>query len=300
MSKDKKVLGRGLNNLLGSEILEPLPPAREEALIRELPLSQIIPNPDQPRKQFDPEALEELATSLSTLGLVQPITVRDLGDGRYMIVSGERRWRAAQQAGLATLTAYIRPTQPEEVLQLALIENIQREDLNAIEVALSYQQLIQSLQLSQEALAARVGKKRATISNYLRLLRLPAEVQLGLTERRIDMGHARALLQVADPERQIELYHLILSDGLSVRSVEELARAIVEEPQASLPTMQPTAPKKPTQREDFQLLEQQLGQLFTTKVSLKCNASGKGKLTIPFASDQELERIMQLLERIQH
>lgn len=296
-AKNKNVLGRGLGNLLGGETS---PEALQStASIQELPLEKIAPNPDQPRKHFEQEALDELAASLKTLGLVQPITVQALPSGTFQIISGERRWRAAQMAGLKTLPAYIRATQPSELLELALIENIQREDLNAIEVALAYQQLTEQYGLSQSKVAERVGKKRVTVTNYIRLLQLPAEIQLGLTQRLIDMGHARALLQVEDTERQIELYNLIIAEHLSVRAVEELARAIAEAPDATpLPTSQHQHPEK-TERKDFKLLEQHLAQVFSSKVTLRCSASGKGKLTIPFSGDEELERIMQLLERIQ-
>lgn len=296
-AKNKNVLGRGLGNLLGGETA---PQALQSTTsIQELPLEKIAPNPDQPRKHFEQEALEELAASLKVLGLVQPITVQALPSGSYQIISGERRWRAAQMAGLKTLPAYIRATQPSELLELALIENIQREDLNAIEVALAYQQLTEQYGLSQSKVAERIGKKRVTVTNYIRLLQLPAEIQLGLTQRLIDMGHARALLQVDDTERQIELYNLIITEHLSVRAVEELARAIAEAPETTpLPTPQHQHSEK-TERKDFKLLEQHLAQVFSSKVTLRCSASGKGKLTIPFSGDEELERIMQLLERIQ-
>ena len=296
-AKNKNVLGRGLGNLLGGETATQA--LQSTTSIQELPLEKIAPNPDQPRKHFEQEALEELAASLKALGLVQPITVQALPSGSYQIISGERRWRAAQMAGLKTLPAYIRATQPSELLELALIENIQREDLNAIEVALAYQQLTEQYGLSQSKVAERVGKKRVTVTNYIRLLQLPAEIQLGLTQRLIDMGHARALLQVDDTERQIELYNLIITEHLSVRAVEELARAIAEAPETTpLPTPQHQHSEK-TERKDFKLLEQHLAQVFSSKVTLRCSASGKGKLTIPFSGDEELERIMQLLERIQ-
>ena len=242
-AKNKNVLGRGLGNLLGGETASAA--LQGTVSIQELPLEKIAPNPDQPRKHFEQEGLEELAASLRALGLVQPITVQALPSGSYQIISGERRWRAAQLAGLKTLPAYIRSTQEGELLELALIENIQREDLNAIEIALAYQQLIEQHGLTQAKLAERVGKKRVTISNYIRLLQLPAEIQLGLTQHLIDMGHARALLQVEDTERQIELYNLIITEHLSVRAVEELARAIAEEPEATpLPTPHPQQPAK--------------------------------------------------------
>ena len=296
-AKNKNVLGRGLGNLLGGETASAA--LQGPVSIQELPLEKIAPNPDQPRKHFEQEGLEELAASLRALGLVQPITVQALPSGSYQIISGERRWRAAQLAGLKTLPAYIRSTQEGELLELALIENIQREDLNAIEIALAYQQLIEQHGLTQAKLAERVGKKRVTISNYIRLLQLPAEIQLGLTQRLIDMGHARALLQVEDTERQIELYNLIITEHLSVRAVEELARAIAEEPEATpLPTPQSQQPAK-AERKDFKLLERHLAQVFSSQVTLRCSASGKGKLTIPFSGDEDLERIMQLLERIQ-
>ena len=289
-AKNKNVLGRGLGNLLGGETASAA--LQGTVSIQELPLEKIAPNPDQPRKHFEQEGLEELAASLRALGLVQPITVQALPSGSYQIISGERRWRAAQLAGLKTLPAYIRSTQEGELLELALIENIQREDLNAIEIALAYQQLIEQHSLTQAKLAERVGKKRVTISNYIRLLQLPAEIQLGL-------GHARALLQVEDTERQIELYNLIITEHLSVRAVEELARAIAEEPDATPPpTPQSQQPAK-AERKDFKLLERHLAQVFSSKVTLRCSASGKGKLTIPFSGDEDLERIMQLLERIQ-
>lgn len=294
--KTKSVLGRGLGNLLPDEPMASLSGA---ASIQELSIGLIQPNPNQPRREFDEERLEELASSIRALGLVQPITVQELGGGQYQIISGERRWRAAQRAGLERLPAYIRPVRAEELMELALVENIQREDLNAIEIALAYQQIIDLQQLKQEELAERVGKKRTTVANYLRLLRLPAEIQLGLTQRLIDMGHARALLQIEDTERQLELYALIQQEQLSVRAVEELARA-VQQGGEELPTAKPSNSPKPSARADYKILEQHLAQVFASRVTLRCNAQGKGRLTIPFSSDEELERIMQLLERVQH
>ena len=294
--KTKSVLGRGLGNLLPDEPMASLSGA---ASIQELSISLIQPNPNQPRREFDEERLEELASSIRALGLVQPITVQELGGGQYQIISGERRWRAAQRAGLERLPAYIRPVRAEELMELALVENIQREDLNAIEIALAYQQIIDLQQLKQEELAERVGKKRTTVANYLRLLRLPAEIQLGLTQRLIDMGHARALLQIEDTERQLELYALIQQEQLSVRAVEALARA-VQQGGEELPTAKPPSSPKPSARADYKILEQHLAQVFASRVTLRCNAQGKGRLTIPFSSDEELERIMQLLERVQH
>lgn len=306
MTKTKsKPLGRGLNTLLGSSTDTLTTDSLLDSVlgtpaIGTLPLAQIRPNKDQPRKDFDEERLEELAESIRTLGLVQPITVEPLGDGTYQIIAGERRWRAAQRAGLQEIPVYIRTTNASERRELTLIENIQRQDLNAIEVALAYQEILESQQLTQEELARRIGKKRSSIANYLRLLRLPAEIQLGLTQRLIDMGHARALLQVEDPERQMELYQLIRTEHLSVRAVEELARAIAETPQTEDNTDVPAPKSKRIERAEFALLEEQLTHLFASKVTLRSSASGKGKLTIPFANDKELEHILLLLERLQH
>lgn len=306
MTKTKsKPLGRGLNTLLGSSTDTLTTDSLLDSVlgapaIGTLPLAQIRPNKDQPRKDFDEERLEELAESIRTLGLVQPITVEPLGDGTYQIIAGERRWRAAQHAGLKEIPVYIRTTNASERRELTLIENIQRQDLNAIEVALAYQEILESQQLTQEELARRIGKKRSSIANYLRLLRLPAEIQLGLTQRLIDMGHARALLQVEDPERQMELYQLIRTEHLSVRAVEELARAISETPQTEDNTDVPTPKGKRIERAEFAMLEEQLTHLFASKVTLRSSASGKGKLTIPFANDKELEHILLLLERLQH
>ena len=306
MTKTKsKPLGRGLNTLLGSSTDTLTTDSLLDSVlgapaIGTLPLAQIRPNKDQPRKDFDEERLEELAESIRTLGLVQPITVEPLGDGTYQIIAGERRWRAAQHAGLKEIPVYIRTTNASERRELTLIENIQRQDLNAIEVALAYQEILESQQLTQEELARRIGKKRSSIANYLRLLRLPAEIQLGLTQRLIDMGHARALLQVEDPERQMELYQLIRTEHLSVRAVEELARAISETPQTEDNTDVPTPKGKRIERAEFAMLEEQLTHLFASKVTLRSSASGKGKLTIPFANDKELEHILILLERLQH
>lgn len=306
MTKTKsKPLGRGLNTLLGSSTDTLTTDSLLDSVlgapaIGTLPLAQIRPNKDQPRKDFDEERLEELAESIRTLGLVQPITVEPLGNGTYQIIAGERRWRAAQRAGLQEIPVYIRTTNASERRELTLIENIQRQDLNAIEVALAYQEILESQQLTQEELARRIGKKRSSIANYLRLLRLPAEIQLGLTQRLIDMGHARALLQVEDPERQMELYQLIRTEHLSVRAVEELARAIAETPQTEDNTDVPTPKGKRMERAEFAMLEEQLTHLFASKVTLRSSASGKGKLTIPFANDKELEHILLLLERLQH
>lgn len=288
MKHTKKTLGRGLDSLLDAEVIG-------SSSISEVAISDIYPNPDQPRRTFEEESLKELAASLRSIGLVQPITLLKKSAGDYMIISGERRWRAARMAGMTTLPAYIKTEEDEHVMEMALIENIQREDLNAIEISLAYQKLIEMYDLTQEELSTRVGKKRTTISNYLRLLKLPGEIQIGLTQKKIDMGHARALLSIPDPEHQLALYAEIIRQGLSVRAVESLAAHYCEEGADSPAKQKKTKQSLP---EEYRLLTGQLSRFFRTKVKLDCDAKGKGKLTIPFASEEELERIMALLERI--
>lgn len=288
MKHTKKTLGRGLDSLLDAEVIG-------SSSISEVAISDIYPNPDQPRRTFEEESLKELAASLHSIGLVQPITLLKKSTGDYMIISGERRWRAARMAGMTTLPAYIKTEEDEHVMEMALIENIQREDLNAIEISLAYQKLIETYNLTQEELSTRVGKKRTTISNYLRLLKLPGEIQIGLTQKKIDMGHARALLSIPDPEHQLALYAEIIRQGLSVRAVESLAARYREEGADSSAKQKKAKQSLP---EEYRLLTGQLSRFFRTKVKLDCDAKGKGKLTIPFASEEELERIMALLERI--
>lgn len=265
--------------------------------ISEIELSKIRPNPEQPRSVFEEETLEELATSIRALGVIQPITLKEVGPDQYMIISGERRYRASLKAGLERIPAYIKTAADENVVEMALIENIQREDLNSIEIALAYQKLIDTYGLTQEGLSERVGKKRATIANYLRLLKLPAEIQMGLKDKKIDMGHARALLPVDDPEVQLALYEQILAQGLSVRNVEEMVRNFAEgveqeRPERGKPVRKPMLP------EEFKMLKEHLSRFFDTKVQLTCDEKGKGKITIPFASEEELEKLIGLLDRI--
>ena len=213
MALKRSPLGRGLDSLIAMDDA----PARGSSAINEIDLDRISPNPDQPRITFDNDSLEELATSIRELGIVQPLSLRKTGPDSYQIIAGERRYRAARLAGLTSVPAYIRTANESELTEMALIENIQREDLNAIEIALTYKKLIDQYQLTQERLSERIGKKRATIANFLRLLRLPAEIQLGLRDRRLDMGHARALLILTDPSDQLALFHKIVKEGLSVR-----------------------------------------------------------------------------------
>lgn len=287
----RSALGRGLDALITMEDLK----TGGSSSISEISLSKIQPNPDQPRSMFEEEALEELATSIRSLGVIQPITLKEIGPDRYMIISGERRYRASLKAGLEEIPAYIKTAADEHVVEMALIENIQREDLNAIEIALAYQKLIDNYELTQEKLSERVGKKRTTIANYLRLLKLPAEIQVGLKDKKIDMGHARALISVQDPEIQLALYEQILQDGLSVRQVEELVRNAAE---AAVPEAKDEQPKKKLLPEEYNLLKDHLSRFFNTRVNLSYNEKGKGKITIPFASEDELEKLIMLLDKL--
>ena len=225
MATKRNALGRGLDSLISMDDV----PARGSSAINDIALSQISPNPEQPRTTFDEDALNELTSSIKELGIIQPLSLRKMGADSYQIIAGERRYRAALRAGLTSVPAYIRTVNDTELTEMALIENIQREDLNAIEIALTFKKLIDQYNLTQERLSERIGKKRTTIANFLRLLKLPAEVQLGLRDKRVDMGHARALLSIEDPALQLKLYNEIIKNGLSVRKVEELARSYNED-----------------------------------------------------------------------
>lgn len=287
MSKrDHNVLGRGLGALMSD--------ATGSSSINELPIDYVHANPEQPRRTFDVEALAELAASIRSIGLVQPITVRKNADNDYTIISGERRWRASQQAGLATIPAYIKTAADEEMMEMALIENIQREDLNAIEIALAYRKLLDMTEMTQETLSTRIGKNRATISNYLRLLRLPAEIQLGLTEKKIDMGHARTLLSLPEPEEQLALYTEALAQHLSVRELEKRCREYLE--QGKDPKKRAKTKGRFYSNDEYKALSKQLSKHFNTSVSLSATATGKGKLTIRFNSEEELMYIIQQIE----
>jgi len=298
----KKALGRGLDALITLSETE----TQGSSSINEVELSKIMPNPDQPRHIFDEEALAELAASIANIGLIQPITLRQIDDDSYQIIAGERRYRASLMAGLTSVPAYIKKAvEDEDVMEMALIENIQREDLNSIEIALAYQNLIDSLSLTQEQLSERVGKKRATVTNYLRLLKLPAEVQMGVKDKKIDMGHARALITMNDPVAQLSLYSLILDEALSVRSVENMVREFAEgKPIGKIKTS--VSQKEKTKKtdastylsDDFEMLKQHLSAYFKTDVQFACNKNGKGKITIPFDSPEQLEGIIEMLDKI--
>ncbi len=277
---------------------DPKPRTEAVDVIQELKLGDIYPNPYQPRTEFDEEALNELAASIRSIGIVQPITVRAADGGKYEIIAGERRFRASKLAGLETIPAYIRKTEDESLLELALIENIQREDLNAIEVAISYQRLLDECNLTQDALSERVGKKRTTISNYLRLLKLPAQIQLAIRDKKISMGHARAIINIEDPDTQFMIFEQILKYDFSVRKVEEIVRELANPKQSEEIVEEPAKPKKKNEIGDYIELQQHLSRRFATKVELKRNADGKGKIVIAFKSDAELEKIIGLLDRI--
>lgn len=287
----RSALGRGLDSLISMDDT----PARGASAINDIRLDQISPNPDQPRTNFDEEALDELAASIRELGIIQPISLRKTGPDSYQIIAGERRYRAALRAGLESVPAYIRQASESELTEMALIENIQREDLNAIEIALTFKKLIEQYSLTQERLGERVGKKRATIANFLRLLRLPAEVQLGLRDRRIDMGHARALLAVDDPHVQLRIYKQILADGLSVRRVEELVKEAANGTSAPAPK---TDSAKKAGNHDFDLLKKHLSSAFQTPVRFSCDRSGKGRITFQFANEEDLARLITLFDSL--
>lgn len=274
MAKHTTGLGRGLDALIDTSHVE----SNGSSSISEIEIDKIVANPNQPRRTFDEEALEELAASIRAHGVISPITLRKNDDDTYMIIAGERRYRASKLAGLHAIPAYIRTAKDEQVMEWALIENIQREDLDAIEVALAYQQLMDNFNLTQEKMSERVGKKRATIANYLRLLRLPAEIQMGIKEHKLDMGHARALLGTDSAERQLQLYKRIQSEGLSVHKVEEL---VSEEKKERQPKKQ-----KITYPAQQQYLSDRLGR--AVKVA-------DGKITISFANEDELNDILSRL-----
>lgn len=286
----RNALGRGLDALINMDEIE----TSGTSSINEVELSRIQPNPDQPRREFDDESLEELAASIREIGIVQPISLRQLDNGNYQIIAGERRYRAARIAGLQTVPAYIRTVEDEAVMEMALVENIQREDLNAIEIALSFKKLIELNNLTQEQLSERVGKKRTTVANYLRLLKLPAEVQIGLRDKVIDMGHARALLSVENATVQLELYKAIVAEGLSVRKVEELARSMSK----SSAAVAKKVAHNSARRKEYSLLTNHLSNFFGTKVQFTCDDKGKGKISIPFKNEDELERLVALFDKL--
>ncbi|MCF8361475.1 MAG: ParB/RepB/Spo0J family partition protein [Prolixibacteraceae bacterium] len=287
----RNALGRGLGALMtdADEVQNPA------AAIDEINVRDIEANPWQPRTTFDEEAMAELSRSIKEVGIIQPLTLRKTGENKYQIIAGERRFRASKMAGLKTIPAFIRESDDKNMLELALVENIQREDLDAIEVALSYQRLLDECNLTQETLSDRVGKKRSTISNYLRLLRLPAIIQKAIRDHEISMGHARAIINVKDPETQVMLYKQIINYDFSVRKIEEIVRKLnSEESKDDKPNRKP-ATKFP---KEYEQLQSHLSKHFDTDVDFKINNKGKGKIVIPFGSTNDLERIIGILDKL--
>lgn len=288
----KSALGRGLGALIEGvekEVLE----KKVEANLN-ISVESIEANPFQPRTNFDSQALEDLANSIKKLGVVQPLTVREVSPGKYQLIAGERRLRAAKLSGLSHVPAYVRTADDQAMLELALVENIQREDLDAVEVAISFNRLIEECRLTQEQLSERVGKQRSTVSNYLRLLKLPAEIQLGIRNKQLSMGHARALVNIDNQKKQIGIFYKIIDGGLSVRQAEELARHSQVEKEAD-PVKEE---RKKKLKNDYLSLNEHLNKLFSSKISFQINESGKGKITIPFGSSEEMERILGIFDRL--
>jgi ParB family chromosome partitioning protein len=285
-------LGKGLGALIDTDNIS----TSGSSSINEVELDLIFANPNQPRSYFDEDTLTELATSIRELGVISPITLRKNDDDTYLIIAGERRFRASKLIGLRTIPAYVKTAADEQVMEMALIENIQREDLNAIEIALTFYRLMEEYKLTQERLSERVGKKRTTIANYLRLLRLPAEIQMGIKDKKIDMGHARAILGLDDPANQLHLYEVIVANDFTVRKVEELVRLFLETGSFNLkPKHTPNTVKN---LKEFGDLKKQLSNVFGTNVQFSCNPEGKGKISIPFSNDDELSHIMDLFDKI--
>ena len=290
VKKKFNALGRGLDALISSEELH----TQGSSTINEVPLDQIEPNPNQPRREFDPETLQDLANSIREIGIVQPITLRQTADDRYQLISGERRWRASQMVGLSTIPAYIRKINDENVMEMALVENIQREDLNAIEIALAYAHLLENEGMTQEKVSERVGKSRVAVANYLRLLKLPAQVQMALQKKEIDMGHARALVALDSPSQQLKVFDQIRKNGMSVRQVEELVKKLKNGEDVKIGGKKISS--KASYPTEFKMLREQLADFFHTKISLSITPSGKGKISIPFANEEELEHIISVFD----
>ncbi len=300
MAAKKSALGKGLGALLadaddsvdkvgGSAAVKSVESNPDVNLVD---INLIEANPFQPRTEFEKEALEELSESIKILGIITPITVRKISDNKYQLISGERRLRASKMAGLERMPAYVRTADDQGMLEMALVENIQREDLDAIEIAISYQRLIDECNLTQENMSDRVGKKRATVANYLRLLKLPAEIQLGIRKRLLSMGHARALVNIDDEYDQLQIFEKIITEGLSVRKVEEMVKEL-KNPKPEKGENEPKAKSENIYVE----LQSQLSDYFKTAVDFKRSDKGTGKITIPFKSDEELERLISLFDK---
>jgi ParB family chromosome partitioning protein len=293
------VLGRGLDDIGAGRGLDALIDTSEvhtegSSNLNEIEISQIEPNPNQPRREFDQEALQDLATSIRELGIIQPITLRKISGEKYQIIAGERRWRASQLAGLAKIPAYIVTVEDQNAMEMALVENIQREDLNAIEIALAYQHLADETGMTQAKISERVGKSRAAVTNYMRLLKLPAQVQIALKNHEIEMGHARALLSIDSPSQQIKLFKEVQAHQYSVRQVEEMVQTLKSGD--DIKTAKGKIQSKNKLPEEFNLLRDRLSQFFQSKVQMTCSPKGKGKITIQFDNEEQLEQIMNALD----
>ena len=302
-AKGSTVLGRGLDDISSGRGLDALIDTSDvrtqgSSNLNEIPIEQIEPNPDQPRREFDQTAMQELAVSIQNVGIIAPITLRQIAEDRYQIIAGERRWRASQMAGLKTIPAYIRTVEDENVMELALVENIQREDLNAIEIALAYEHLAETTGMTQEKISERVGKSRTAVTNYMRLLKLPAQIQMALKYHEIDMGHARALLALESPTMQLKLFNEIKKNQYSVRKVEEMVQMLKSG--EDVQTVKKKITAKAQLPEEFTVLRKRLADLFQAKVTMTCSPKGKGKISIPFSSEEELERIMNVIDGLQH
>jgi ParB family chromosome partitioning protein len=290
-----QALGRGLDALLNTD--EEVQTAGSSNIC-EVSVEKIHPNPNQPRRDFDDDSLQELANSIRQIGIIQPITLRDMGDGTYIIIAGERRWRASQRAGLTHIPAYIRTVDDENMMEMALVENIQRQDLSALEIALAYQHLMEQYNLTQEQLSDKVGKNRATVANYLRLLKLPAPIQMALKKREIDMGHARALLALNDPKTQLEVFNEFKKDKISVRKIEDMVKELSQGGSVKSKEGKRIRQKGSNLSSEYSALRTSLSKFFQTKVQLTCAETGKGKITIPFANEEELERIIAIIDKL--
>ena len=290
-----QALGRGLDALLNTDAEVQ---TAGSSNICEVSVEKIQPNPNQPRRDFDDDSLQELANSIRQIGIIQPITLRDMGDGTYTIIAGERRWRASQRAGLTHIPAYIRTVDDENMMEMALVENIQRQDLTALEIALAYQHLIEQYNLTQEQLSDKVGKNRATVANYLRLLKFPAPIQMALKNKVIDMGHARALLALNDPKAQLEVFNEFKKDKISVRRIEEMVKELSQGGSVKSKEGKRIRQKGSNLSSEYGALRTSLSKFFQTKVQLTCAETGKGKITIPFANEEELERIIAIIDKL--
>ena len=298
MNNKRNALGRGLSALLESASTDITTNIKSNnelgavvGAVTNLPLLQIEVNPFQPRSHFEQQALNELVESIKLHGIIQPVTVRKMGYDRFQLISGERRFRASQLAGLETIPAYVRVANDQAMLEMALVENIQRENLDAIEIAISYKRLIEECSLTQEQLSEKVSKQRSTVTNYLRLLKLPPEVQLGIREKKISMGHARALINVEKAEDMVEIYHRIMEDDLSVRDVEELTRGKKKiEPRLKHKNLTGNLTEKYSDK------LKSLSKQYNAKIELKSNVQGAGKIIIPFANEDDLDKIIDALD----